>query len=67
MDELKYTGYLFAKPTFSDGVASLVDVSGSLLAFNYSKTSKEADTKALITDWYAVCNDFKEAIDKNVK
>lgn len=67
MKDLMYTGYLFGRPDFMDGVASLVDVRGDLLKFNDSKTPEEADYNAILSDWLAVYDDFKKAVGKNVK
>lgn len=56
--------YLFARPSFLEGVARVVDLGGTLQNYNVSKTEDEADLKALRKDWEAVGGDIKSAINK---
>ncbi len=53
---------LYAQPSFLQGVATLVDVSGSLLEYNTSQSEAEADAKALRSDWKTVGLDLLRAI-----
>jgi len=53
---------LYAEPNFMQGVGTLVDVSGSLLEYNTSRTEAEADAKALFSDWRVVGLDLLRAI-----
>jgi acetylornithine/succinyldiaminopimelate/putrescine aminotransferase len=55
------TGFLFAEPTFLSGIASLFDLSGSLVVYNESKTGQEADRRALASDWAVVGKDIRTA------
>lgn len=58
------TTFLFKKPSFISGVASILDIYGkSNSRFNTSKTTEEADTKALISDWMMIGADIQEAMD----
>jgi hypothetical protein len=56
--------YLFARPSFCEGVARVLDLGGTLQIYNESKTEEEADLKAIENDWLAVGLDMKEAINK---
>jgi hypothetical protein len=53
-----YTDYLFPKPTFWFGVASVFDLFGRLETYNYSRTKEEADLRGLYADYYVVGQDF---------
>lgn len=57
--------YLFG---FWEGVARVVDIGGTMAAYNESLTPEEADIKALSSDWQAVGDDIRAAMnlyDKN--
>ena len=55
---------LFALPSLSEGVGSIVDVAGSFHNYNESMTPQEADAKALRSDWEAIGIDFSAALDE---
>lgn len=67
MNNLDYTGFLFSLPSFKEGVASIIDFGGNLIKFNESKSAMEANKKALKSDWLAICDDFRVAVEENVK
>ena len=54
--------YLFAQPTFISGLARLLDLSGTYDRYNISPTDREADYKALLSDWYAVGQDIADSM-----
>lgn len=56
--------FLFACPSFAEGVARVMDLGSTLQIYNESKSEKEADLKALKNDWKAVGEDILYAIDK---
>lgn len=56
------TDFLFARATFLSGVASVLDLGGTLGNPNMSRNTTEADFMALRSDWLAVGNDMREAI-----
>ncbi|MEA2030498.1 MAG: hypothetical protein U9N55_02725 [candidate division Zixibacteria bacterium] len=58
------TSRLFARPSFFEGIARLLDFTNSLQVYNYSKTEAEADAKALAGDWRMVGRDIKAAVDE---
>lgn len=55
--------FLFAEPSFLSGIASIVDLNGSLRNYNTSATPEEADERALAADWRAVGKDIENAIE----
>lgn len=52
------TSYLYANPSFVGGMAMTLDMGGTLMVFNESATSMEADIKAISNDWKAVGKDL---------
>lgn len=56
--------FLFARPSFIEGMARVMDLGTNLQIYNDSKTEKEVDLKALKKDWEAVGKDIKSAINK---
>ena len=56
------TDYLFARPSFLSGVATLADLAGRSLAYNRWRTPSESDAWALYSDWITVGNDLRAAI-----
>jgi hypothetical protein len=60
------TDYLFARPSFWEGVARNFDIYGGLNRYNYSKTGAEADRLALMSDWKAVYNDLWQAYNDTI-
>lgn len=59
---LEDTGFLFASPNFLYGVASTIDLGGTLVEYNASTTIQEADMKAIESDWAITGKDIKRAI-----
>lgn len=58
------TDYLFAKPNFFSGMARLLDIGSTLNVYNDSPSEEIADMKALKSDWMAVGNDMRFAIER---
>ncbi len=58
------TFMLFARPSFLEGMARIVDLGGTLQVYNESKTAEEADAKALLSDWLSVGDDLRDSIRK---
>lgn len=55
------TDFLLPKNNFIIGLGSVLNIRGSYFEYNYSKSEKEADLKALYSDWKNIGDDFKEA------
>lgn len=59
------TGFqLYANPSFCEGFARLIDFAGTLNKYNYSDSPKQADTRALLSDWENVGLDIKTAMEQ---
>lgn len=57
------TDYLFTRPTFRSGIASIANIAGTIL-YNSSSTDQEADHAALASDWTATGEDLREALNQ---
>jgi hypothetical protein len=53
--------YLFARPGFVVGLASIVDFANTLSEYNYANTGEQADYFAVRTDWETVGDDIRAA------
>ena len=60
----KHTFRLFARPSFVEGMGRLVDVTGQLNTYSYSRTDHEADAVAMRKDWESVGKDLRNAISE---
>jgi len=49
-----YSDFLFAQPSFMEGLARVVDAAGALNEYNRMPASQEADALAMWADWAAV-------------
>ena len=54
--------FLFATPSFSIGLAAVLDVGGTLAEYNSSRTPEEADRRAIRADWEVIGNDIRFAM-----
>lgn len=54
--------FLFARPSFLEGIARLVDFGGFLNEYNTSNTPDEADFRAIAADWQVVGDDLRAAM-----
>lgn len=59
-----YTFYLFARPSFTEGIARVLDLGVTLQDYNTSETPEDADFEAIKKDWSAVGEDIKESINE---
>lgn len=46
--------FLFAVPSFIGGAARTLDLLGQYDRYNVSRSSQQADTRAMYNDWHAV-------------
>jgi hypothetical protein len=64
----KFTSeFLFARPSFLEGVGRILDFAGFMTEYNSSQTTEEADLKALRTDWAILGNDMRSAAEALVR
>jgi len=54
--------FLFATPTFTSGFARALDLYGVYDRYNSSRTEREADYKAIWSDWSVVGQDIHFAL-----
>jgi hypothetical protein len=59
----EYSYFLFARPSFVEGMARVLDFGDTLSEYNQSLTPREADYLALKSDWAAVGEDLWRAFD----
>ncbi|EHO07736.1 MULTISPECIES: hypothetical protein [Myroides] len=58
------TDFLLPKNNFLIGMGSVLNIAGAYFSYNYSKSEKEADYKAIYSDWKNIGDDFKVSIEK---
>lgn len=58
-----YTDFLYARPSFLEGAARIVDFFGVLRQYNSSASTKSADSRAMRADWNAVAADLWDVLD----
>lgn len=58
----KFLCSLFARPSFLEGAARVIDFGDTLTEFNTSLSPQQADYLALQSDWCAVGDDLREAV-----
>lgn len=54
--------FLFGSFGFLEGMARVMDLGATMVDYNDSPTSAEADSQALDSDWRAVGDDIKSAM-----
>lgn len=58
------TFYFFARPSFTRGMAGVLDLGANLQIYNESEVIEDSDNIALFNDWKQVGNDLKIATKK---
>ena len=58
---------LYSRPSFWEGVARLFDFGGTLNRYNYSKSEREADFRAIESDWQAIGEDLRNALTEFIQ
>jgi len=56
-----YTDFLYARPSFAEGMARIMDFGNTLSEYN---RSPDPDAIALIADWNAVAEDLYKAVEQ---
>lgn len=62
-----YSNFLFADPSFLEGVGRLFDFGGTLQQYNVAPSPEEADERATFADWSAVGHQIRRATRKTTK
>jgi hypothetical protein len=60
-----YSTYLFATPSFWEGVGRLADFGDTLTEYNDSPTPEAADAIAMYLDWFAIGDDLRGVVEKH--
>lgn len=55
--------FLYATPSFLEGLGRLFDFGGTLTEFNYALTEEQAEYLAMRADWQATGDDLRRAMD----
>jgi hypothetical protein len=65
MNSQLFTGsdYLFARPSFLEGMGRAIDLFGVMDDYNFSESGEEADRRAIAADWNAVYGDLNAAYE----
>lgn len=58
------TCFLFADSNFITGVATALDLGGTLIIYNNSRTPEEADIRAIASDWIVTGKDIALGIKR---
>lgn len=56
--------FLFADSGFMAGAASIIDIGGTLVMYNESKSGQDADTRAIASDWAVTGKDINNSVEK---
>ena len=62
--KVKKTDFLLPNNDFIVGWGSVLNILGSYFEYNYSNSTKEADFKALESDWQNVGEDIKKSFEE---
>ncbi|MCL4543769.1 MAG: hypothetical protein M1118_04080 [Chloroflexi bacterium] len=63
----RFSDVLYARPSFLGGMASVLDLGGTLVSYNDSATAEEADRRALYADWCQIGEDLRQAIAEETR
>ena len=58
-----YSDFLFARPSFTEGMARIFDFGNTLFEYNRSPTPQAADYNALLADYMQIGLDFHNVLD----
>jgi hypothetical protein len=59
-----FSNYLFARPSFIEGMARVVDLGGTLNEYNTSMDAAQADRLAFAADILALRQDYEIALQR---
>ena len=57
-------GFLYARPSFLEGLARIFDFGNTLDEYNQSLTPEQADSLALRADWLTIAGDLRKAVQE---
>jgi hypothetical protein len=59
----KFTDFLYARPSFLEGLARVIDFGNILQEYNTSSTPEVADERAIRADWNAIGDDMYKVLE----
>jgi len=59
----KITSFLYARPSFLEGVGRVVDFGNALQKYNTSSSSARADERSIRSDWASVGSDMCQVLE----
>ena len=59
---MRMSDFLYSAPSFLDGMGAAIDLGGTRLVFNESRTPEEADKLAMCSDFKAVGEDIRQSV-----
>jgi hypothetical protein len=62
---MSQTDFLFARPSFVEGMARVLDLGCTLNVYNESRTESQADYKAIRNDFRMIGQDIAFALKQN--
>ena len=62
-----YTTFLYAEPSFVEGVARALDLGNTLNTYNAAPSGEQADMLAMEADWLAIREDLDLAFQKTAQ
>ena len=65
MRKKMYGSFLFARPSFFEGIARIMDFGGSLNQYNSFPNGGEADFAAISYDWAMIGQDFATVLPQD--
>ncbi|MFA4923117.1 MAG: hypothetical protein WC557_02860 [Ignavibacteriaceae bacterium] len=61
------TTILFARPSFWEGMARVLDLGNTVNSYNVSKSENEADARAIAADWHTILQDYNDTFETVIK
>ena len=58
------SSFLFARPSFAEGLSRILDFGSTLNEYNTGVTPEQADYLAILADWRLVGTDIAHAVDE---
>jgi len=58
-----FSTFLFARPSFSEGMGRILDFGNTLTEYNRSESEQQADMIACWMEWEAIANDFRQQLE----
>lgn len=60
----EFSTFLFARPTFAEGMGRVLDFGNTMSEYNRSVSAEQADLTALWMDWGAIGFDLRQEIEE---